>query len=239
MEIRSIKEIYNFRRASAVGVPVVAKVASTLVSWLCWMADIYVGRLDTKMTFLRSVCLKNLGLTIPWYIYGSANLVGRPGCMTYRGRCALIALPACSGHQGFYVGNEGLSVGCTPVGPTKYFWVLGHYRLETFLRSACLGWLNQTLRSNAGYLGVSTLRTFNRYFGFIVDQTQTLQLQLRHDRQPSSFDAPFKTLLDILGYWYCCLRPPRGRHAYKASLRSALPDSLQPCLEIWVSLHFV
>jgi hypothetical protein len=35
------------------------------------------------------------------------------------------------------------------------------------------------------------------------------------------------------------LRPLRGRHAYKASLRSALPDSLQPCLEIWVSLHFV
>jgi hypothetical protein len=35
------------------------------------------------------------------------------------------------------------------------------------------------------------------------------------------------------------LRPLRGQYAYKASLGSALPDSLQPCLEIWVSLHFV
>jgi hypothetical protein len=35
------------------------------------------------------------------------------------------------------------------------------------------------------------------------------------------------------------LRHLRGRHAYKASLRSALPNSLQLCYEIWVSLHFV
>jgi hypothetical protein len=35
------------------------------------------------------------------------------------------------------------------------------------------------------------------------------------------------------------LRPLRGRHACKASLRSALPDSLQPCWEIWVSLLFI
>jgi hypothetical protein len=91
MEIIRIKEIYNFRRASVVSVPVVAKVASTLVSWLCWMADSYVGRLDTKMTFLRSACLKYLGLAIPWYIYGSANLVGRPECVTFRGRCAFVS----------------------------------------------------------------------------------------------------------------------------------------------------
>jgi hypothetical protein len=56
MEIRSIKEIYNFRRAPVVSVPN-TEVANTLVSWLCWMADSYVGRLDTKMTFLRSACL--------------------------------------------------------------------------------------------------------------------------------------------------------------------------------------
>jgi hypothetical protein len=56
MEIRSIKEIYNFRRAFVVGVPT-AKVANTLVSWLRWMADIYVGRLDTKTASLRSACL--------------------------------------------------------------------------------------------------------------------------------------------------------------------------------------
>jgi hypothetical protein len=35
------------------------------------------------------------------------------------------------------------------------------------------------------------------------------------------------------------LRPLRGRHAYKASSSSALLDSLQPCLEMWVSLHFI
>jgi hypothetical protein len=29
-----------------------------------------------------------------------------------------------------------------------------------------------------------------------------------------------------------CLKPLRGRHAYKASTRSALPDFLQSCLEI-------
>jgi hypothetical protein len=49
-------EIYNFRRASMVGVPT-AKVTNTLVSWLRWMADSYVGRLDTKKTSSRSACL--------------------------------------------------------------------------------------------------------------------------------------------------------------------------------------
>jgi hypothetical protein len=83
------------------------------------MASSYGGRLDTKMTSLRSVCRKYLGLTIPRYDYGPANLVGRPGCVTYRGWCALVALPACSGHPSFYVGNEGLPVGCAPNGPAK------------------------------------------------------------------------------------------------------------------------
>jgi hypothetical protein len=91
MEIRSIKEIYNFRQASVVGVPVVAKVACTLASWLRWMAGSNVGRLDTKKTSLRSARLKYLGLTIPWYVYGPANIVGRPGCMTSRGRCAFLS----------------------------------------------------------------------------------------------------------------------------------------------------
>jgi hypothetical protein len=81
------------------------------------MAGRYVGRLDTKTTSLRSARLKYLGLAILRYIYGSANLVGRPGCVTFRGRCALIALPARSGHPGFYVGNEGLPMGCVPDGP--------------------------------------------------------------------------------------------------------------------------
>jgi hypothetical protein len=68
MEIRSITEIYNFRRASVVGVPI-AKVANTLVSWLRWMASSYVGHLDTKTTSSRSVrlnteILQNLGITM-------------------------------------------------------------------------------------------------------------------------------------------------------------------------------
>jgi hypothetical protein len=57
MEIRSIKEIYNFRRASMVGVPVVAKVANNVVSRLRWVISRYVGHLDTKTTSLRLACL--------------------------------------------------------------------------------------------------------------------------------------------------------------------------------------
>jgi hypothetical protein len=40
-------EIYNFRQAPVVGVPI-AEVAYTLVLWLRWMVNSYVGRLDTK-----------------------------------------------------------------------------------------------------------------------------------------------------------------------------------------------
>jgi hypothetical protein len=51
-----LKEIYNFRRASVVGVPI-AKVANTLVSRLPWMVSSYVDHLDTKTTSPRSACL--------------------------------------------------------------------------------------------------------------------------------------------------------------------------------------
>jgi hypothetical protein len=57
MEIRSIMEIYNFRRAPMVGVPI-AEVANTLVQWLRWMAGSYVGHMDTKTTSSKLVCLK-------------------------------------------------------------------------------------------------------------------------------------------------------------------------------------
>jgi hypothetical protein len=160
---------------------------------------------------------KYLGLAIPWYDYGPANLVGHPGCMTFRGRCALIALPARSGHPKFYVGNEGLHMGCVPDGPAKCFRVLGRYRLETFPRSACLEWLCQTLCSYAGYLGVFTLHTFKINItlpSFMVDNLFMRRTFLNLDGYPR-----------ILGE----LRPLRGQHAYKASLRSALPDSLHLC----------
>jgi hypothetical protein len=92
MEIRSIKEIHNFHWATVVGVPIVANVDNTLVSRLGWVASNYVGRLDTKMTSSRSACLKYLGPAIPRYVYGSTNLVGRPGCVTSRGRCTFVSL---------------------------------------------------------------------------------------------------------------------------------------------------
>jgi hypothetical protein len=71
-----------------------------------------------------------------------------------------LSSPAQKTSRGFYVRNEGLHVGCAPDGPAKCFWVLGRYTLETFVRSACLEWLCQTLCNYAGYLDVSTLCTF-------------------------------------------------------------------------------
>jgi hypothetical protein len=190
----AFKKIYNFRRASVVDVPI-AKVDHTLVSWLRWMASSYVGQLDTKTTSLRSACHKYLGRSIPQYVYGSANLVGRPGLMAFRGRCALVALPACFGHQGFYVGNEGLPVGCAPNGPAKRFWVLKHCRLETFLRSACLEWLCQTPCNHAGYLGVSTLHTF-KINGFLATSSTKpdIATSTTTSLMTSSVDTSFKTL---------------------------------------------
>jgi hypothetical protein len=163
------------------------------------------------------------------YDYGPANLVGRPRCVTFWGQCALVALPACSRQPEFYVRNEGLHVGCTPNGPTKYFQVLGRFCSETFLRSACLEWLCQTLCSYAGYLHVSSLHMFKINIAlpsFIVDNL----FMRRAPQIPTGY--PRILAIDDL-------RPLWGRHAYKTSSRSAVPDSLHPCLEIWVSLHFV
>jgi hypothetical protein len=47
---------------------------------------------------------------------------------------------------------------------------LGAYVLETFLSSACLKWLRQTLCSYARYLGVSTLHTF-KINGFLASSS--------------------------------------------------------------------
>jgi hypothetical protein len=49
-------EIYNFRRASVVGVPIV-EVTNTLAQRLRWMASSHVDHLDTKTTSLRSARL--------------------------------------------------------------------------------------------------------------------------------------------------------------------------------------
>jgi hypothetical protein len=76
-----------------------------------------------------------------------------------------------------------------------------------------------SLHSIRSRLNITVLR-------FIVDN-----LFMRH-----TFQDPvgYPRILDIID-----LRPLWSRHAYKASSSSALSDSLQPCLEIWVSLHFV
>jgi hypothetical protein len=130
--------------------------------------------------------------------------------------------------------NEGLSVGCAPDGPTKRFWVLRLYRLETFLSSACLEWLYQTPCSYKGYLGVSTLHTFkiNRFLA--SSSTDPGHHNFGYDIVDNlfkrcAFQDPigYPRILDIVD-----LRPLRGWHTYKASSRSALPDSLQLCQEI-------
>jgi hypothetical protein len=94
-------------------------------------------------------------------------------------------------------------VGCAPDGPAKYFWVLGRSCFETFLRSACLEWLYQTPSSHAGYLGVSTLHTIK--INIVSPTSSSIDYQhynFSYDPSTiSSFDAPFKTLLGILGYW--------------------------------------
>jgi hypothetical protein len=100
---------------------------------------------------------------------------------------------------------------------------LGASRFETFLRLACLEWLCQTLYSYARYLDVSTLHTFKINIispaspSFVSTTTEDL-----FTRCAFQDPAGYPRILDIVD-----LRPLRGRHAYKASFRSALPDSLQ------------
>jgi hypothetical protein len=125
-EIRSITEIYNFRQAPVVGVPI-PKVANTLAQWLHWMASSYVGRLDTKNDLLE-VGVPQIPRSFNTEVsLGPTNLVGCPRCVNFRGRCALVALSVFSGHPEFYVGNNGLPEGCAPSGPANYLWVLGRF----------------------------------------------------------------------------------------------------------------
>jgi hypothetical protein len=189
MEIGRIKEIYNFRQPPVVGVPK-TEVANTSVQWLCWMAGSYVGGLDTKTTSFRSACRKYLGFAIPRVCLWPCQPSWAP-CMSDLPR----SVCPCSPASLLWIPktlrrNEGLSVGCAPNGPPKYFWVLGHYILETFLRPACLEWLCQTLCSHARYMAVSTLHMFKIN---IISSVQSLTT--------SSCDASFKILLGILGYW--------------------------------------
>jgi hypothetical protein len=68
----------------------------------------------------------------------------------------------------------------------------------------------------SGCLYTSYVQDQHYFVSFIVDN-----LFMRHTFQDP---AAYPRILDIVD-----LRPLRGRHAYKASSRSALPDSLQLC----------
>jgi hypothetical protein len=73
---------------------------------------------------------------------------------------------------------------------------------------ACLGWLCQTPRSRVGYLGVPTLHTFkiNIFLWLHRRPTSDIATLATTSSTPSSFNAPFKTLLGILGYWALLIR---------------------------------
>jgi hypothetical protein len=73
-----------------VGVPIV-EVVNTPANWIRWMACSYVGLLGTKNDLLEVGVPLYLGLAIPQYIHGPANLVGLPRCVTFQGRCALLS----------------------------------------------------------------------------------------------------------------------------------------------------
>jgi hypothetical protein len=60
------------------GVPIVAKVANTLVSWLRWMVSSYADHVDTKMTSSRSVCISTLVLQYLGMFTVLPTLLGAP-----------------------------------------------------------------------------------------------------------------------------------------------------------------
>jgi hypothetical protein len=65
-----------------------------------------------------------LGLAIPRYVFGSTNLVGRHGCVTFlRSVCFVSLYQPTLDIPESYVGIEGLPMGCTPNGPAKYLHV--------------------------------------------------------------------------------------------------------------------
>jgi hypothetical protein len=88
--------------------------------------------------------------------------------------------------------------------------------------------------SYVGYLDVSTLHTFKINGFMALSSTKPGHRNFSYDINDDffircTFQDPtgYPRILDIID-----LRPLRGRHAYNASLRSALLDSLQPCWEI-------
>jgi hypothetical protein len=137
--------------------------------------------------------------------------------MTFQAQCALVALPACSGHPGFYIGSEDLLVGCVSIVPAKYLRMLGRFCFETFLRSACLEWLYQTLAAMQD-IWMSLHSICSRSMDFLASSsTDPSHRNYSYDIIGDFFiRRNFQDLAgypQILGIVY--LRPLRGRHAYK------------------------
>jgi hypothetical protein len=77
-----------------------------------------------------------------------------------------------------------------PNGSAKYFWVLVRFCFEAFLRSACLGWLYQTLAAMQDiWVSLHSIRSKIN----IISSVSSLIT--------SSCNVPFKILLGSLGYW--------------------------------------
>jgi hypothetical protein len=143
-----------------------------------------------------------LDLAISRYDYGSANLVGCPGCVTFRGRCALVSPASLFWTLRILCGNEGLPVGCAPDGPANTSGCLGTHVLKPSLgRHASSGsarlcaamqdiWISLHYTIQINIVSPASLSIDHQHCNFSYDPSMT-----------SSFDAPFKTLLGILGYW--------------------------------------
>jgi hypothetical protein len=88
-----------------------------------------------------------------------------------------------------------------PSVPAKYSQVLGRYRLENFLRSACLEWLCQTLCSYGRYLDVSTLLSFKidvtPTTSSSTISTTTEDLIIRHTFQDSVENPRILDIIDL------------------------------------------
>jgi hypothetical protein len=122
---------------------------------------------------------------------------GRQTSLQLRRRLRQLGRPP----QDFTSGMKASSWGACLIGPANYFRLLGRFCLETFLRSAHLRWLCQTPCSYAGYL-VSLHSICLRPTDFWLHHRPTpdIATSATTSSMTSSFNAPFKILLGILGY---------------------------------------
>jgi hypothetical protein len=88
--------------------------------------------------------------------------------------------------------------GALLIGPAKYFWVLGRFYHETFPRSACLGWLCQTIAAMQDiWMSLHSIRSRFTYFhGFLSNSSG------HHNFSYDVIDNFFtrRTFQDLAGY---------------------------------------